>query len=207
MANDTDSFTEASDTTLVSHSSAGANTWSKMQGNNLTVLGTGDYLYNAAPSNTSRYTLGVTPATAEYSVQATVVNASGDAPGPSGRVDFSNEYGVYFQNSSGNWTLRKIVADVETSLATYTGDTPTTAKVVKLEILDATKKVYIDGVERISSADNAVTSALNPGLNFRGVSGEQMDDWSSTDYVAASGSAKIKRSGGVPGMAINRGVW
>lgn len=184
MANDSDSFTEDVDTDLAAHASANANTWTKNQGNVLTVLASGDYLYNAAPSNVSRYALGVTPATAEYSVQATIT-ATGHGPGPCGRADFDNEYGVYFNSSTGNWVLRKIVAAVETLIATYTGDAPTTAKVVKLEILNATKKVYIDTIERISSTDNAITLALNPGLNFRGVAGEQMDDWSSTDYVAA----------------------
>jgi hypothetical protein len=184
MANGSDTFTEASDTTLISHTSDSGHSWTKNQGNNLTVLASGDYLYNAAPSNTSKYTLGVTPASAEYDVQATVT-ASGNGPGPSGRADFDNEYGCYFQ--SGDWVLRKIVSGVETSIGSYTGDAPTSAKVVKLEIRDATKKVYIDGVERISSSDNAVTSVLNPGLNFRGSAGEQMDDFSSTDYVGGGG--------------------
>lgn len=189
MANANDTFTEATDTTLVSHTSDSGHTWAKHQGNNLTVLASGDYLYNAAPTNTSRYNLAVTPATAEYDVQADVISSASEAPGPSGRITTadSDEYIVYY--SSSNWRLVKIDAGVATELATYTGDTPSTTKVVKLEIRDAAKKVFIDSVERISSADNAITAAGRPGLNFRGQTGEQMDNWSSTDAAASSSAA------------------
>jgi hypothetical protein len=190
MANANDTFTEASDTSLVSHTSDSGHTWSKHVGNVLTVLASGDYLYNASPSNISRYMCSVTPASAEYDVQADVVSTINWCAGVSGRIVTadSDEYWCEYENSL--WKLKKRDAGTDTTLATYSGDSPNgTTRTVKLEIRDATKKVYVGGVERISSADNALTAAGQPGIYFDGNStGTQLDNWSSTDYSGGGGT-------------------
>lgn len=190
MANASDTFTEAADTDLAVHTSDSGHTWTKYFGNVLTVLAASDYLYNAAPTNSSRYKSSVTPASAEYDVQADIRADINWSFGVSGRIDdaVSDEYFAAYENSL--WKLWKIDAGVVTTLATYTGDSPNgTTRTAKLEIRNATKKLFIDGVERISSTDNAVTAAGKPGLYGDGNStGNWMDNWSSTDFVASGTS-------------------
>lgn len=188
MANANDTFTEAADTDLALHTSDSGHAWTKDNGNVLTVNAVGDYLYNAAPTNASRYSLGVTPATAEYDVQGDIVSAVNWAMGLMARIDepATDDYRCYFESSS--WKLLKRDAGIVTELGTYTGDSPNgTPRTVKLEIRDATKKLFIGGVERISSTDNTVTAAGKPGLISLGIdSSEHLDNWSSTDVASGS---------------------
>jgi hypothetical protein len=90
--------------------------------------------------------------------------------------------------------LFKTVAGVNTSLGTFNealinGDERT----IKLQIRDATKKVFIDGVERISSADNAITAAGRAGVRFsNALAGNmEMDNFDASDVAAAAAEAKI----------------
>ena len=193
MANASDTFTEAADTDLAFHTSDSGHTWTKYFGNVLTVLAASDYLYNAAPTNSSRYKSSVTPASAEYDVQADIRADINWSFGVSGRIDdaVSDEYFAAYENSL--WKLWKIDAGVVTTLATYSGDSPNgTTRTAKLEIRNATKKLFIGGVERISSTDNAVTAAGKPGLYGDGNStGNWMDNWSSTDAAAASTAGRL----------------
>lgn len=189
MANANDTFTAGADQSLVDHTSDSGHTWTKDFGNVLTVNAAGDYISNTAPTNSSRYSLGVTPASAEYDVQADVVSTIEWSGGVVGRIDevASDRYTAVYENS--DWKLVKVDAGVATTLATFTGDsTNGVTRTVKLELRDATKKVYVGGIERISSTDNAVTAAGKPGIYWDGNStGTQMDNWSSTDFVAATG--------------------
>lgn len=193
MANANDTFTEAADTSLVSHTSDSGHTWTKDFGNVLTVIAAGDYIANTAPTNSSRYSLGVTPASAEYDVQADVVSTIEWSGGVLGRIDTAadDRYTAVYENSL--WKLWKTDAGVTTTLATYSGDsTNGVTRTVKLEIRDATKKVYVGGVERISSTDNAITATGKPGIYWDGNStGTQMDNWSSTDAAAASTAGRL----------------
>jgi len=61
--------------------------------------------------------------------------------------------------------LFKRVGGTFTPLGVYDA-TLATGTIIKLEITDATKKVFVDGVERISSTDNALTSVGTWGIIF-----------------------------------------
>lgn len=117
------------------------------------------------------YYINSSPATAEYDVQAdvyVVTNSGNQIMGIAGRLTSAGDGGYYarFVNASGEWTLFRITSiSGDTSLGTYSA-TPSvsTAYTLKLEIRDAAKKLYIDGVERISSADNTTTAAGFGGI-------------------------------------------
>ena len=66
---------------------------------------------------------------------------------------------------------------------------------MKLEIRDATKKVFIDGVERISSSDNTISAAgkaairyINSDWGF-GTTGKAIDNFLATNFSATPGPA------------------
>lgn len=172
----TDVFTEAADTTLASHTGATGATWTKhgsYSGNDILVVGATD---RARGSNIGQhlYYASGTPATAEYDVTVDMVPvAAGDTAdkgGPAGRINTAANTFYYCQFTAGGsfgiTEIAKKVAGVNTSLGssfsdlTYGGATRT----VKLAIRDATKKMYIGGVEQLSSTDNAITAAGKAGL-------------------------------------------
>lgn len=177
-----DSFTDADATPLGSHVSDSGHTW---------TLGTsvfGQLYINASNelantfSSLSWYYTSATPETAEYDIQCDI-SGSGSTGGPNGRHSTSanTRYFVIYNSGAAQWELTKIVAGAKTILGTYAGDAPTSPRTVLLQIRDATKKVFIDGAERISSTDNAITAAGRAGVEGSTVNTDTLDNWSSTD--------------------------
>lgn len=90
--------------------------------------------------------------------------------------------------------LVKMVAGVATVLGTYTGLSLTAGQTatILLQIRDASKKVFINGIERISSSDNAITDVGRVGVrgftsttSINDTTGIHLDNWEYTDPVSA----------------------
>jgi hypothetical protein len=171
----TDTFTDTAGTDLSAHTADDAGTWTKHTGTGSPGTGTvvvsdANRIRNGDGAASCYYHSGA-PAGAEYDLQAdwfVVTNPGALHESILGRIATAalDGYGVRF-NTSGQWQLYKLVNGTLTSLGTFAQTLSTsTTYVVKLEIRDATKKVYIDGVERISSTDNAVTAAGKAGVRF-----------------------------------------
>ena len=159
-----DSFTDANWVNLTAHTGAVGATWT-----NGTPAGSYQiYLNHAYPITAGVIYASGLPATAEYSVECDykIVSATG-SPGPAGRINTAANtyYGVYYDHSAGHWLLIRVVSGTITTLSQWvSGVTIGQTYRVKLELLNATKKVYVDGVERISSTDNTITAAGRAGL-------------------------------------------
>jgi len=100
---------------------------------------------------------------------------------PSGTVDGDNFYAarLYSDGSNCDVELVKNVGGSETQLGTYDANFGTSTDVtLKLEIRTATKKVFVDGIERISSSDDSLT-----GNNFAGMTSAK-DLWRMDDFVS-----------------------
>jgi len=100
---------------------------------------------------------------------------------PSGTVDGDNFYAarLYSDGSNCDVELVKNVGGSETQLGTYDANFGTSTDVtLKLEIRTATKKVFVDGIERISSSDDSLT-----GNNFAGMAAFK-DLWRMDDFVS-----------------------
>lgn len=192
MANGTDTFTVGTDTNLESHTGDTGHTWSEVEGvgNDGIVREATDRLENEQ-SGGFRFVwkTNITPGSAEYDVEVDVNGNSGGerVGGPAGRIAGSgatlDNYEADWRNSTGQWRIGRNDGGAVTILATYTGDSPDAAtRTVMLEIRDATKKVFIDSVERISSTDNTYTAAGEPGLILWSENNMHWyDNWSSTD--------------------------
>jgi hypothetical protein len=166
----TDTFTDTEGTTLASHTGELGATWAKVTG----VTGNAEIATNrvrGSSSTTAEYYASGTPATAEYDVEA-VFRRLTDLGNVRvyGRLSTGADtgYGVRYNGGATNaWELHKVEAGVTTLLGSWSetfnnGEERT----VKLEIRNAAKKVYIDGVERISSANNDITAAGRVGMRF-----------------------------------------
>lgn len=110
------------------------------------------------------------PGTAEYDVSLTVraFNSSDQRVFPAARIQTGAAqcYYVIWDPGAGTVRLRRMInSTTGTTLGTWTVSlSNNTDYVFKLEIRDATKKLFVDGVERISSTDNTITGAGRAGL-------------------------------------------
>lgn len=175
-----DTFTEASDTDLASHTPDVGAGWTLEQAGWATVNAASDELRADADVTTGRdycvkgdnigdddmdVTCGLKRTT--FSTQTTrfhgIAGRTPSTPGQDG-------YNAMIRLDAGSlcdWELEKEVAGAVTSLGTWNGDqTAGVYYTTKLEIRTAAKKVYVAGVERISSSDDSLT-----GNNFCGISG------------------------------------
>jgi len=120
---------------------------------------------------TGYYASGI-PAGPEYNVsadyQAVSVSAMAANPGIVGRMSTSGNtfYMLRYSAPNSRWELFKAVSGTFTLLGSYSQTLTTTTYNARLEITDATKKAYIDGVERISSINNEITEAGRAGTRW-----------------------------------------
>src|SRR5207253_2474083 len=100
------------------------------------------------------------------------------------------------QNPSNEWHLVQIVSGTQTELGSYHQVLVAgTTYHMKLEIRDAAKKVFIDGVERISSSDNTITAAGKAAIRYEdsdfglGTTGMPIDNFLGTNLSTTPGPA------------------
>lgn len=166
-----DSFTDVTGTALGSHTPEAGGGWTAVINAGTAIIDN-----NNVKSNSSfeiLWRVNATPCDNSYSVSLDALTGSslsGRCAGPVGRlVDASNYYRARLCGN-GVVTLEKVVAGGVTSLGTFsiTGFSTTTFYTIKLELTDAAKKVFVDGTQQISSADNALTAAGSAGLRHDG---------------------------------------
>ena len=110
-----------------------------------------------------------TPPTNEYdvSVDVTVMSNAG-AIGVVGRSLTSGADSLYmarYNAATAQWELVKCISTGCSNLATFPQTLALGATYnLKLEIRNAAKKLYVDGVVRASSTDNAITQVGKPGI-------------------------------------------
>jgi hypothetical protein len=166
-----DTFTAADGTLLAEHiGETGAN-WSSnplgdiaaiIEGNAARLQGTGNH-------RMVFYASGL-PATAEYTVSTPYWLAENTGNGGAiGRVA-TGAATMYFgarRSSDGKLILQKFVEGTLTLLGEFAAGAMTIGEegAIDLELLDATKRVYHGGVERISSTDNTITAAGRAGVS------------------------------------------
>lgn len=189
-----DTFTAAAGTALESHTGETGATWTfKNEGDGgWTINSSGRIVADTAGGYGGTYASG-TPATGEYDVTADyyIAGTGGRWRGVAGRMATADEscYAVAQGQTLNTWSLIRMSSDGLTStvLGAYAQTlTIGNTYAVKLEIRDATKKVFIDGVERISSTDNTITAAGRVGVYGRGgTTNSDLDNFTATDAGGA----------------------
>lgn len=188
-----DSFTDTAGTVLTSHTGETGATWTKTTGTGSVVVTAAGRLRGNATQNVYYYSSGVC-ATDEMDVTADVVQRSAASASVSiyGRLNTTQATG-YFAQRTTNWSLRKIVNTSVTFLASF-AQALTTDQVyaLKLEVRAAAKKVYVDGVEILSNADNAITGDVHGGIECTGAvsdsTGLHLDNFVLSDLSSAATS-------------------
>jgi hypothetical protein len=208
MATAADTFVDTNGTALQSHTPTGntgaAFTWSRHPTRNNDILVDDNRVYCSVNNQRHIYITDITPPSAEYDVTVDtfgVTNATSEI-GPSGRYDPTAETGYYAARrySLADVQLSKAVTGTNTVLGTWSLAIPASGEVLstKLEIRTAAKKVYVDGVERISSTDDAITGTGRPGIrgfdDATTTAGLHAEGWNYDD-LAAGGGAYTPRLG------------
>lgn len=202
-----DTFTDTAGVTLASHTGELGATWAKGSPapNNAVITSAGRVRMGGATSG--YYYASGTPASAEYDVECDLYVASKSGQhGIAGRLSTSADtcYRARLDASNNLMLFEKVVAGTNTQLSstakTYTiGNT----YAIKLEIRDAAKKVFQDGVEVTSSADNAITSAGTAGIRFGSITGASdsngvhHDNFVATDLSGGGGGAEERTPFGI----------
>lgn len=187
-----DTFT-GSHTHIVDHTGETGASWTyhpdRVSGAGLTIDGRCNY-GSGSTGLAIAYASGL-PATAEYDVEWDVfVDASGSTSnGGWGRLSTLAQTGYFARHNGTQWDLFHASSGTFTSLGSFTQSLVTgNTYRVKLEIRAASKKVYIDGVERISSSNNAVTAAGRVGIRAT-TANQSIDNLLATD--AGGGGAAV----------------
>lgn len=169
-----DTFTDTAATALASHTGETGATWAAVTGRAIAVVisDANRLRVNTAGQNNLFYASG-TPAGAEVTVEVdfnikTIV--TGDFVGPAARMATGAETGYLAQYTATStaWQLYRFSAGVFTQLGSNASMTLTPGQTyhVVLECLNATKTLYVDGVQILQSADNTVTASGKAGCRF-----------------------------------------
>lgn len=205
-----DTFTDADATLLTAHTGEAGAVWTLHTGNGNRLTTSGNRLACASTGYevVMAYASGA-PAGAEYDVEA-VFRYAGALPldaydGVCGRFVAADgdHYRVVYETFSSNlrWKLLKRSGGTDTSLGTYSQTLAAdTDYAVKLEIRDAAKKVYVGGVERISSTDNAEAAAGGVAVYaFSSGDGTRLDTLAATDAGGSPPAGTLLVHPGVAG--------
>lgn len=201
-----DTFTDADATLLPNHTGETGATWTAHP-NSLNLDGGGfiirlNSLNGRGGGGGFSYASGL-PAAAEYDVSADrLVKSVAGGWGICGRMNTtaSTFYLWRYLSGSATWELIKSVAGVFTSLGTFAQTlTVDQTYATTLEIRDAAKKGYVDGVERVSSTDNAITAADRVGVYSDSASTStthiHIDNLSAVDAAAPAGGGFLLEHG------------
>lgn len=149
----------------------------------------------------------------DYDIEITIltIDSADDLAWIMGRVtDSSNYYAAGFVSVAGtDLFLVKNVATTVTTLSSADTDLIVNNAVIKLEIRNAAKKVFIDNVEKLTDPDDILTSIGEAGLalgNIRNSTDDlgaqwDLDNFLVTDTVVPSGRimASLAGAGGLAG--------
>jgi len=219
-----DTFTESVNTILTSHTPDTGTGWTEIYdssptGDDAMIVATEDIVRAGSSVNDvgQAYTAQPAPTGVDQDLSIalnTLISDTGTKPfGLFGRrTDNSNFYHVQIlpnAHAEASVKLWKFVSGVDTELGSYDA-TLAVGDVIKLEIRDATKKVYINGVERISSSDNSLTSVGTWGLYFgnfngAGAGGHLRVDWRLDDFLAEEPSG-ISETGSATNIGTSNAV-
>ncbi|KAF0218801.1 MAG: laminin G sub domain [Geobacteraceae bacterium] len=150
---------------------------------------------NSATAGLSCYYHSGVSANADYSASLDIYAASNSANSQSGAAcrlstsDNTMYLARYIQGTG--WTLAKIVSGTFTQLGSTYAQTLTVGNIynVKVQAVGSTIKMFVDGVERVSVTDTAITTAGKAGLRSQlgtATTGYHLDNFQAIDASSTS---------------------
>ncbi len=170
----TDNFVATDGDALDTHSPDIGGAWEHYPGYTADAIHISNALRGDGTTGYAVHTNAATIPTPDYDVAAALFVATNDGSdmwAVLGRADHSVSAGLdtyYYVAYSSEWSLSKANGGVFTSLGTFSQAlSVSTGYSVILRMRGTSLKVFIDGTERISATDSAITSAFRCGLYTR----------------------------------------
>ncbi len=177
----TDSFTEASDTNLASHTPEVGSTWvdhtDSAYVDPISVIGAEDQIYKSSGSSGGMYYNDATPSSATYccdAVMRTMSIVSANASICLRADTVANTMYIFQINNGTGWRARKIIAGAQTTIGTEdtTTNLPTVGSLRTMTacINGSSFTNSVDGVNlpTVGGTDTSITAAGKAGVRFNG---------------------------------------
>lgn len=215
MASYVDHFTEGADVALTSHTPDSGGSWTEVEdtsaGVAANIIAANDNVRVTADAGDARLLVRVswTPAAATYDVGVTIGTYSGTNTDPSGvfgRYTSTASYYAIASYPGGATTdkkLLRVTAGPTRDVLASTDSGSASNDIIVLKMLTASKKMFLNGAEILSSADNTITAVGNAGMcwgNYTNVStdniqgatgGIRHDDFTLDDTSDPAGSSIV----------------
>jgi len=147
----------------------------------------------ASPNSTGLYVYDQLPASADYDVEAVIrTGSTGTAFGVVGRASKTVSTFYMARWSAGFLQLYKFVAGTATEIGTGVAQTITTNTdyTLKLSMSGSTIKLFLNGVQKISTTDTAIPANGYPGIRTNATTASvQYDSFSVTNMGGGSGAS------------------
>lgn len=182
-----DSFTEASDVLLTSHTPDTGGSWSNHL-RTMTVVAAEGRATGDSTAATSAAVHSATPSTNQYDIEAVCRESSaGGLAGVRARAVDINNYIQFYLNSSSGWLIiEEVLAAAVSEYSTYSFSIlANTDYALKMEVRNGTNlcKGYLDGVQRVQITADQITSIGKAGVRVR-LNG-RVDNFRVTDPFAS----------------------
>lgn len=179
-----DTLTDTDSTLLSAHTGESGHGWTFEVGFS---SDTAQFLANAVRSTTgggqSVYTSSWSPPAPDYRLGGTIITAGGtdDSVMLVGRLDTGavNAYVALWDGATSAWYIGKFNGGAYSDITSgYAADNPSIVpRHLMLELVGATQKLYVNGVQRLSASDGTVTAAGTSSLLFGSAIGSYIADF------------------------------
>lgn len=188
-----DTFTDTAGTSVLTHTGETGATWTKHPSYSASgaVISDANRLRASLSTDWNIFYSSGVPAGAEYDVTSVIYIATYTSSFAAATGRHSTSADTYYMArnpGAGAWNLQKSVAGTVSTLGTFSQTLSAgVSYTVQIQIRDATKKMFIDGVERASSSDNAITAAGRVGAIVvtagSNTTHHHLDSVTGTDFV------------------------
>lgn len=127
---------------------------------------------------------------ADHSAQVTIATPAAASMGVWCRGNANISNGYLWRNDGSTWDLFSVVSSTFTVIGTYAA-AAVAGDVAKVQAVGSTIKAYVNGVERISVVNTAVTTGTSVGLRSGTVTGIRYDDFTAADIAAAGATLGV----------------
>jgi len=119
----------------------------------------------------------------DHSAQVTIATTTAASHGVWCRGNSNISSGYLWRNDGSEWTLFSVVSGTFTAIGSYAA-AAAPGDVAKVQAVGSTIKGYINGIERVSVVNTAVTTGTSVGLRSISTAAIRFDDFTAADVTA-----------------------
>jgi len=121
----------------------------------------------------------------DHYAQATIAATAAVSQGVWARGNSNISQGYLWRNNGTSWDLFQVVGGSFTNIGTYTA-AAAPGDVAKVQAVGSTIKGFVNGVQRVSVTDTAVTTGTSVGIRGESSGSLRYDDFSAGDVTAGA---------------------